>query len=246
MRGWYSRRFEMGARIGSYFADGVGRIVSFIPQLVSAAIILAVGYGIAVLIRFATRRLLQGAKFDRFVERRVHHRATSKGSPSVGAGAVAFWIVMLAAFAMASRALGLDTLSAGLSRILGYIPHVLVACVIVAVGAAVGRLIGELVGEVSSRSLGNLARGAVIVLTVFMALDELKVAHGIVLTTFTLLLGAAAVAAAIAFGLGNRTLADEYTRRWVRRTELESSESKLARRTEDRPPLEPLPPELRH
>lgn len=234
----------MGTRIGSYFADGVGRIVSFVPQLVSATVILAIGYGIAVLLRLVTRRLLHGAKFDRFVERRVHHKATSKGSPSAGVGTIAFWLVMLAAITMASQALGLDTLSAGLSRILGYVPHVLVACVIVVVGSALGRLLGDLVTDVSNRSVGKLARAAVLGLAIFMALDELKVAHGIVLMTFTLLVGAAAVAAAIAFGIGNRDLAAHYTRRWVRRVEPESPT--LEPPPAERRPLDPLSPEMRH
>jgi hypothetical protein len=236
----------MGARISAYFADAMGRIVAFLPHLVSAVLILAVGYGVAVLLRLLTRRLLHGAGFDRFVERRVHPKATRRGSPSAGAGGVVFWIIMLAAITMASRALGLETLSAGLSRILGYVPNVLVACVIVAVGAAVGRLLGNLVADVSNRSLARVARGAVIALAIFMALDELKVAHGIVLTTFTLLVGAAAVAAAIAFGLGNRDLAGDYTRRWTRRLEAESPETALGPPTEELPTAEPPPPDARH
>jgi hypothetical protein len=236
----------MGARISSYFADGIGRIVGFLPHLLSALIILVVGYGVAVLFRLVTRRLLRGAGFDRFVQRRVHHKATSRGSPSAGVGVVAFWITMLVAFTMASRALGLDTLSAGLSRILGYIPHVLIACVIVGVGAAVGRLLGDVVADVSNRTVANIARGAVIGLAIFMALDELQVARGIVITTYTLLLGAAAIAGALAFGLGNRDLASHYSRRWVRRIEEVTSAPDVEPPRSEPPPQEPLPPDIRH
>ena len=236
----------MGERISSYFADGMGRIVGYLPHLLSAVLILAIGWGVAALLRLATRRLLHGARFDGFVERRVHRKATAKGSPSAGVGTIVFWITMLAVFTMASRALELDTLSAGLSRILRYIPHVLVACVIVAVGAAVARLLAELVADVSNRTVANIARGAVIGLAIFMALDELQVAHGIVLTTFTLLLGAAAVAAAIAFGFGNRQLAGHYTRRWMRRIDAEAPAPPLEIPPEERIPEGPSPPEARH
>jgi hypothetical protein len=58
---------------------------------------------------------------------------------------------------------------------------------------------------------------AIATLAVFMALDELGVAQRIVMTTFSLLVGAAAVAAAIAFGIGNIGLAGELGRRWARR-----------------------------
>ena len=250
----------MGQRITSYFADGVGHVVSFLPQLISAVIILAIGWAVAVILRAVASRLLGGVHFDRLVERRVHRKATSKGSPTKGVAAVVYWLTMLVAVTMASRALGLDTLAAGLSRIIGYIPHVLVACVIVVVGAAVGRLIGDLVADMASRTLANVARGAVLALALFMALDELQVAHGIVMTTFALLLGAAAVAGAIAFGLGNRDLAAQYTRRLVRRAEDETTardtfEAPAEPSMGEPPPpsstygesiIEPPPPDSRH
>ena len=242
----------MGSRISSYFADGIGRIVAYVPQLVSATIILVLGYCAAVLLRVATRRALQAANFDKFIERRVHHRAISRGSPSVGTGAVVFWIVLLAAFTMASRALGLDALANGLNRILAYLPHVLLACVILAVGVGIGRLLGNLVADMAGRTVASLAQGAVIGLAIFMALDELQVAHGIVLTSFTLLLGAASVAAALAFGLGNRDLAAEYTRRWTREARaeraptVENLPSELPEEPAIDEPTTPEPPPSRH
>jgi hypothetical protein len=51
----------------------------------------------------------------------------------------------------------------------------------------------------------------------FMALLQLGVATAIVTTAFTLLLGAMAVAAAVAFGLGNRELAGRVTEDWYER-----------------------------
>jgi hypothetical protein len=230
----------MGQRVTSYFADGVGSVVAFLPHLLSALIILAVGWGVAVLLRAIAVRLLHGVHFDRLVEHRVHRKATSKGSPTNGVGAIVYWITLLVATTMASRALGLDTLAVGLSRILGYLPHVLVACAIVIVGAAVGRLVGNLVAEVASRMLATIARGAVLALAIFMALDELQVAHGIVMTTFSLLLGAAAIAAAVAFGFGNRELAGQYTRNWIRRAEDQPRGDSFEAPAE--PPLGGVPP----
>jgi hypothetical protein len=47
-----------------------------------------------------------------------------------------------------------------------------------------------------------------------MALQQLGVATEIVTTAFAILFGAVALAAALAFGLGNRELAGEITRQW--------------------------------
>jgi hypothetical protein len=62
--------------------------------------------------------------------------------------------------------------------------------------------------------VSKLAKGAVIVIALFMALQQVGVAEEIVTAAFTLILGAAALAVGLAFGLGNRELAGEITRRW--------------------------------
>jgi hypothetical protein len=59
-----------------------------------------------------------------------------------------------------------------------------------------------------------MAKAAVIVISIFMALQQVGVAEEIVTAAFTLILGALALAVGLAFGLGNRDLAGEITRRW--------------------------------
>jgi hypothetical protein len=54
----------------------------------------------------------------------------------------------------------------------------------------------------------------VILIAIFMALQQVGVAAEIVTAAFTLILGAVALAVGLAFGLGNRDLAGEITRRW--------------------------------
>jgi hypothetical protein len=62
-----------------------------------------------------------------------------------------------------------------------------------------------------------VGKGGVIMLAIFMALQELGVASEIVTTAFAILFGAVALALALAFGLGNRELAGEVTREWYQR-----------------------------
>ena len=61
----------------------------------------------------------------------------------------------------------------------------------------------------------------VIVLAVFMALQELGIATDIVTTAFAILFGAVALALSLSFGLGNRELAGEITREWSQRYQVE-------------------------
>jgi hypothetical protein len=96
---------------------------------------------------------------------------------------------------------------------------VVAAIAIIIVGILLGALVGGLI-MVSAGSLrggptlARVGRGGVILLAIFMALQELGVATEIVTTAFAILFGAVALALALAFGLGSRDLAGEITRQW--------------------------------
>ena len=81
-----------------------------------------------------------------------------------------------------------------------------------------GGLISASAGALhGGRALARVGRGGVILLAVFMALQELGIATDIVTTAFAILFGAVALALALSFGLGNRELAGEITREWYGR-----------------------------
>ncbi|HEY3447384.1 MAG TPA: mechanosensitive ion channel [Myxococcales bacterium] len=208
----------MGEQIRNYFATGIGQIVTFLPHLLSAVIILVVGYALSRLVGSLVRRLLARARFDGYVARRLHPKANAPGRPaSTTVGSAVFWLGMLVTLSLTTRALRLASLSDGIDRILGYVPRVIVAAFIVGVAIAVANVLADLIGDVTSRWLARGARVAIIALSVFMALDELGIARNIVMTAFAAVMGAAAVAAALAFGIGNIDFAREYTRKLERR-----------------------------
>ena len=80
---------------------------------------------------------------------------------------------------------------------------------IVILGIMVGEFVRGLIlasagGVEGVPTLAKVAKGAVVIIAVFMALQQVGVAEEIVTTAFTLILGAVALAAGLAFGLGNR------------------------------------------
>jgi hypothetical protein len=133
-----------------------------------------------------------------------------------------FWFVMFAVMLVAANALGLESLAAVFSELVSYIPSVIAAIVIIIVGIVLGSFTGGLIlasagGIHGGATLARLGRAGVIVLAVFMALQQLGIATEIVTTAFAILFGAVAFALALAFGLGNRELAGEITRGWYER-----------------------------
>jgi hypothetical protein len=138
-------------------------------------------------------------------------RTGSRLDPVRALAKLIFWLVMLVVILLASTALGLESINEMFGAMLAFIPTLIAGIVIVILGIIVGEFVRGLIGV---PTVAKMAKGAVIVIALFMALQQVGVAEEIVTAAFTLILGAAALAVGLAFGLGNRELAGEITRRW--------------------------------
>jgi Conserved TM helix len=202
---------------------GAEQIGNVVPALVGASVILLTGYFLArqvqrwadeTLKRLNFNRVVSAGGFDEVVE-----RTGSRLDPVRALAKLIFWLVMLVVILLASTALGLESINEMFGIMLAFIPTLIAGIVIVILGIIVGEFVrGVIVASAGSVSgvptVAKMAKGAVIVIALFMALQQVGVAEEIVTAAFTLILGAAALAVGLAFGLGNRELAGEITRRW--------------------------------
>jgi Conserved TM helix len=202
---------------------GAQEISTIVPALIGAAVILLTGYFLARQIQRWADDLLKRMDFNRMAAAggldEVVGRAGSRLDPVRAIAKLTFWLVMLVVILLASTALGLESINEMFGRMLAFIPTLIAAIVIVILGMIVGEFVRALIlasaGTVAGvPTLAKLAKGAVILISTFMALQEVGVAEEIVTAAFTLILGAVALAVGLAFGLGNRDLAGEVTRRW--------------------------------
>jgi hypothetical protein len=198
----------------------------FVPALLGALVILFAGYLLAKLCEKGTDRFLRRIRLNAMLRKGgVLHAVERSGTPLNPVRVVAnlvFWLVMFAVLLVAANALGLDSLANVFSELVSYIPSVIAAIVIIIVGIVLGGFVGGLIMASAGAlhggpTLARVGRGGVIVLAVFMALQELGIATDLVTTAFAILFGAVALAMALAFGLGNRELAGEVTRGWYER-----------------------------
>jgi hypothetical protein len=196
-------------------ANALGRLVAYLPNIIAAAVILVVGFLIAKLLEKGTRRGLAALARRRSARRLVDNEATLERFPNAGARFV-FWVLGLITIGLAVDALDLPWLSYGVARVIGYVPRLLAACLILAAGYIGGNFLYRQIAarEGTQTLFGRLIRGAVYLFAGFMALHELSIATAIVTTAFVIVLGAVAVAGALSFGLGNRELAGRITRDW--------------------------------
>jgi hypothetical protein len=202
---------------------GAEQIGSVLPALVGAALILLTGYFLARQVQRWAGDTLARLHFDRMASAggldEVVGRTGSRLDPGRALAKLIFWLVMLVVILLASTALGLESINEMFGTMLAFIPTLIAGIVIVILGIVVGEFVRALIvasaGSVSGvPTVAKLAKGAVIMIAVFMALQQIGVAEEIVTAAFTLILGAGALAVGLAFGLGNRELAGEITRRW--------------------------------
>jgi hypothetical protein len=205
--------------------ESLQRIWQFIPSMFAAGVVLAAGFFVAKLAQRAVGSVLRRVHLNDVLKRGGIPARDHTGAPVNPTRVVAnlvFWIVLFTAMLVSADALGIDYLGQVFSELVSYIPSVIAAIVIVIIGIVLGDFVGALILASTPRldggpMLARAGKGGVILLAVFMSLQELGIATDIVTTAFAIIFGAIALALSLSFGLGNRDLAGEVTRAWYAR-----------------------------
>ncbi|HEX6135011.1 MAG TPA: hypothetical protein VFZ24_13675 [Longimicrobiales bacterium] len=230
--------------------EGIFQIVAFLPRLAAALGILMVGLAIAKMIERGTDLALHRIGFDRWMREggvtEALERAGTTLDPSSVIAKLVFWTVILLVIVLAASALNITAVSVLFAELLAYVPNVIAAVMVLVLGILLGEFIKDLVLASAGGLPGgiNLARGAkaaIILLAVFMALDQLEIAQDIVLVFFIAVVGAAALAAGIAFGLGGREIAAQIAREWYERNRASAHRRREERAPHQTPAAPPFP-----
>lgn len=207
--------------LGDRLLLGWGELMYVLPGLIAAAVIMLAGYFIARSLQRWTDRTLDRMHFKRLADAGGFTEAAGRMhiDPVRAIGKMIFWLAMLVAVLLASSALGLENVREMFGRMLSFIPTLISGTVIIILGMIVGEFVRALIvasaGAVEGVvTVAKLTKGVMVMIAVFMALQQVGVTEEIVTAAFTLILGSIALAAGLAFGLGNRDLAGEVTRKW--------------------------------
>ena len=203
----------------------LAQVGDFLPRLLLAIVIFIAGWIIAKAVRFAIDRGLRAVNFHVVTERAgIDHFLREGGVRGDFSSIVAvlfYWIVILAALVMGFNLLGLSYITDLLSEVLRFVPKVMVALLILAFGAYFARFVGNAVCAYcrnislqDAELMGAVARYAILVFVVLVALDQVNIGGDIVRQTFLILLAGVVFALALAFGLGGRDWAADLLERW--------------------------------
>ncbi|MDE2665913.1 MAG: mechanosensitive ion channel [Acidobacteriota bacterium] len=195
-------------------------ILEAIPAIFGAVLILTIAYLVGRVVSGLVANLLAGAGFNGILAKLGLGKETGDGdrTPSAIVGTLILVAIMLFAVTEAAGLMGFAVLAELTSQFLVFAGRIVVGLVIFAIGLFLANFVQRTVlsaGAAQSRLLALGARIAIIVLSGAMALRHMGLADEIVNMAFGLILGAVAVALAIAFGLGGREFAARHLEGWL-------------------------------
>jgi len=202
--------------IGNSLQKAVDGFFAFLPNLLGFLLLLVIGVVVAKVVASVVRKLLQKAGMDR----RLHESDANKyvdrvmpgASPSNGIARVVFWLIFVFFLFSAIGALQIPAVTTFMNQVLAYLPNVIAAILIFVLAAilagAVARAVTRVMGEnPTGRVVATILPAIVLVIAMFMILQQLQIAEQIVQIAFAATMGALALGLALAFGLGGRPVA---------------------------------------
>lgn len=193
--------------------------VAFVPKLIFAIVIFIIGWAIGVVVAKALTQVINALKVNKLFEsigaKGMFDRAGFRLDIGMFIGEVAKWFIVLV-FLMASLdVLGLNQVNLFLREVvLGYLPRVFVAALLIVIAALVADAIKRFVegsamamGMRSARMAGSIAKWAIWIFVLIIVLSELGIAPAFMQILFTGIIAMLALAGGLAFGLGGKEAA---------------------------------------
>ena len=204
----------------------LNEIYAALPRILAAGLWLGIAFVIARFLKSIIEAVLPPTGFDDAL--RSTGVLPPNAIPSRIVASIAMIVVILAASIEAARQLGGDEIAIFLAQITALGGKVIFGTLIIVAGIFLARIVSNLVGSGTGEGgfAQTLVRYAIIALFTAIGLTFMGLADQIVMMAFGLILGAAAVATALAFGLGGRDAAARILERW----------------SDGAPPVRPTPP----
>jgi hypothetical protein len=211
-------------------------ILGTIPRVVGAVLIIFIAYVIGRWVMTLVEEGLKSIGFDDIVRSiadaepiRVGREKMdptpgvdtidfSKFPPSRLVGLAVLIGIVLFASVEAARQLGFGAMATMLQQIVDLASHVLFGVIIIAFGTLLANILAAAVGKddrPASQIMSVAVRWGIIILSAAVGLRFMGLANDIIALAFGLILGAVAVAVAIAFGIGGRDAAKKLLDRWT-------------------------------
>jgi hypothetical protein len=206
----------MGERVGEEVNRLLTSFVEWLPRLISALVIFVVGWILAAVLRSIVDRALIRMGFNRWVYNSPADSFARKVShdPARTIGNILYWLVIAITITVVIGTLDIPVLTMIVSGFYAYVPNILAAILILALGlaasaAVAGALHRWMADTASGRILAIVIPVVIMSIAGFAILEQLRIAPAVVLATYIAIVGALSLGFAIAFGLGGADAAGQ-------------------------------------
>ena len=217
-----------GAALTTSLATALSLFLGAIPRIIGFLVILVIGWLISGALAAGVAALLRAVRFNVLAQNAgIQGFINNMGLRTDASGLLANivkWFVRLIVLVVAFDALGLPAVSQVLQQFLLWIPNLVVAVVVLVIAGLAANALSNLVRGSTAQAgfdnpdmLATIARVAVWAFGIVVAVNQIGIAQELVNTLFMGFIGALALAAGLAFGLGGRDTAGQIVQGWYTR-----------------------------
>ncbi|MBI4335167.1 MAG: hypothetical protein HY589_00755 [Candidatus Omnitrophica bacterium] len=199
------------------------KIWSYVPNVIAAALILLVGLFVSKIAAAVIGKILKISKLDVAAEKfglaKVLKAGEIKPTLSEIIEGLVYWSLILIVAATAAQALKFSAATDLITRLIAYIPNIISAILVLAIGIFLASILGSIVSTASKNAglkranlLTQTVKVALMVFAVAMALEQLQIGKTIVTQVVSILLISIGAGIAIAFGLGCKDLVGKWVK----------------------------------
>lgn len=211
----------------SVWISTIGSVFQLFPHILGAIIVLVLGIVIGNWVKALTVKALQMVRFENFIKDSkfkaflLKAEMTDKLEDVIGS--IFKWIIVLTFFIAATNILGLTTVSNVLVGVLAYVPNVISAVIVMAIGILLAGIVeGVVKGALASvdlktsRLMGKIASYAVATIATLAAFSELKIASAFINILFIGFVAMLALGFGLAIGLGAKDVIGQALSDWYK------------------------------
>ena len=196
------------------------QLLNGLPTFVAALVVLLAGILIASFLGKLAKKLVEYAQVDSLVGKTgVQDQLGTRVSVSDLIGWIVKWFFIIATLLAVVNILNIEQVTSFLEQVLLYIPNVVAAVIILALGLIAGNFFHDVVertthasgmSEASVSALSAIAKWSIVVFALLAALVQLGIAANLIQILFTGFVAMLALAGGLAFGLGGKDKASKW------------------------------------
>ncbi len=207
----------MKEKLAQAFGGLVDSTIAAVPKVVVGVLLVVSAFIIAKIVEKVLRYTLTKVRFDELVGKagidQSLQRLGIRQELTVLFPRLAYFLVLLVLARTAGDALGIVAISEAIGAFFAYLPNIVAALVLMILGSTLGQFAGQTVAQSAESSgiefaptLGKLVSGMILFVCSMMAIAQLKIDTDIVRIVTSFVLGGAALAFGLSFGLGTRDI----------------------------------------